>query len=89
MSLPIEIHQFVFLALLCPVFWLGRSAIAPLLTGMFNVCFLPHMVFHMMLRFLTSPEQTYRSEVIWGSIFSVLCLALLRVPVGVIIDMTL
>lgn len=31
-----------------------KSAIAALLAGMFSVCFLPHMVFHMVLRFLTS-----------------------------------
>lgn len=67
-----------------------KSAVAALLTGTFNVCFLPHTVCHVMLIFLTSVlSKPTGLGWLWGSAFPVLCLAPLKVPVGGVIDTTL
>lgn len=61
-----------------------KCAIAALHPGMFNVCFLPHTIFHMMLMFLTSVlSKPTGLGWLWGSAFSMLCLALLKVPINV------
>lgn len=89
--LSINIFWFASLGLLCPILVEQvKSAIAALLTGTFNLCFLSYTVFHMMPMFFTSVlSKPTGLGWLWGSAFSMLCLVLLKVPIGVIIDTTL